>query len=30
MVEAFLLTVVGGVVACAAWDWLKAVLRKMC
>jgi len=29
MVELFVLTVVGGIIACAAWDGMKAVLRGL-
>lgn len=29
MVELFVLTVVGGILACAAWDGMKAVVRKL-
>ncbi len=29
MVELFVLTVVGGIIACAVWDGMKAVVRKL-
>lgn len=29
MVEMFILTVVGGVIACAVWDGMKTVVRKL-
>ena len=29
MVEMFILTVVGGIVACAIWDGFKAILRVL-
>lgn len=29
MVELFVLTVVGGIIACAVWDSIKAVVRKL-
>ncbi len=29
MVELLVLTVVGGIIACAAWDGMKAVVRKL-
>lgn len=28
MVETLVLSIVGGIAACAAWDGLKAVMRK--
>lgn len=29
MAEMFVLTIIGGIIACAAWDGLKAVARKL-
>ncbi len=29
MVELLVLTVVGGIIACTAWDGMKAVVRKL-
>lgn len=29
MVEMCVITIVGGIIACAVWDGIKAVMRKM-
>lgn len=29
MVAMFVMSIVGGIIACAAWDGMKAVVRKM-
>lgn len=29
MVVMFVVSIVGGIIACAAWDGMKAVMRKM-
>ena len=29
MVAMFVITLVGGIIACAAWDGIKAVMRMM-